>query len=143
MLLALLVAAQLSDDVDKEIRETAMIRLMLPRRTAGLLVIPALIVAVICGFAAQYRGICVIRNLDTTAWSDALYASFLTVGFSDLGPNGNWHWVVMGEFANGILLLTGAFSLLISRLYWETPRNTSEETPPSSSAVAIDDWVLF
>jgi hypothetical protein len=73
-----------------------------PRRTAGLLVVPLLFVAVVSGFAGLYVGTEVFRSSRTPF--DALYISSFTLAFTDYSPKpGYGQLVVLGQLVSGVL----------------------------------------
>ena len=112
--IVLLLAALRSDDeglLDKH----SWIAGFFPRRTAGLLVVTLLFVAVVSGFAGLYVGGEVFASTKTPL--DALYISFFVLGFTDYSPKpGYGQLVVLGQLASGVLLLVALFPLLISRI---------------------------
>lgn len=86
-----------------------------PRRTAGLFLIFLLLVTIVGGFASLYTGTQVFKT--EKSWLDAVYISFQTLGFSDFGPEAGYgQRVVIAELASGVLLMIGAFPLLVSRM---------------------------
>ena len=86
-----------------------------PTPAAGILVMFLLLTASVTGFAALYVGsdvFCV-----TQGRLDALYHSVLILGFSDFQlRQGYGQLIVLAQLFSGVVLLIGAFPLLISRL---------------------------
>jgi hypothetical protein len=75
---------------------------LFPRRTAGLLVVTLLFVAVVSGFAGLYVGTEVFRSSRTPL--DALYISSFTLAFTDYSPKpGYGQLVVLGQLVSGVL----------------------------------------
>lgn len=110
----LLIAAMRSDDGNFAIRHPWIMHLI-PRRTAGVFIAIFLINAIVSGFAGLYVGTNVFQSGKTSL--DALYISFMTIGFSDFSPtHGYGQWVVIAQLTSGILLFFGVFPLLISRI---------------------------
>jgi len=111
-----LVLAALRTDHAPTFRESnPWIARWFPRRTAGFLLIIFLLASVVFGFAGFYIGSDVFRQ--DKSWLDAIYISFQTLGFSDFHPKaGHGQRVVIAELATGVLLLIGAFPLLMSRM---------------------------
>jgi len=88
---------------------------LFPRRTAGFFLIVFLLTSVVFGFAGLYIGSDVFCH--DKSWLDAIYISFQTLGFSDFQPKAGYgQRVVIAELASGVLLLIGAFPLLMSRM---------------------------
>src|SRR6266850_4405373 len=86
-----------------------------PRRTAGFFLILLLLASIVFGFAGLYVGPDVFQC--EKGWLDAIYISFQTLGFSDFDPKAGYgQFVVIVNLASGVLLLIGAFPLLISRM---------------------------
>ena len=111
-----LVLAALRTDHAPTFRENySWIARWFPRRTAGFLLIVLLLASVVFGFAGLYIGTNVFR--EDKSWLDAIYIGFQTLGFSDFQPKaGHGQRVVIAELASGVLLLIGAFPLVISRM---------------------------
>lgn len=119
-LLSLVVLAGLRTD-HKELRKNhPWVAMPFPRRTAGIFVIFLLLLASVTGFAALYLAYDVFPPdvfPQTKNWLDALYDSVLVLGFSDFKPyRGGGQKIVLAQLFSGIVLLIGAFPLLISRL---------------------------
>jgi hypothetical protein len=113
--IVLLLAALLSDDEDFLSRHPWMSGFLPRRRTAGLLVVALLFVAVISGFAGLYVGTEVFSSVKTPL--DALYISSFTLALTDYSPKpGYGQLVVLGQLVSSILLLVALFPLLISRI---------------------------
>jgi hypothetical protein len=110
----LLLAALRSDDdgfLDKHSWATEFF----PRRTAGLLVVTLLFVAIVSAFAGLYVGTEVFSSIKTPL--DALYISCFTLAFTDYSPKpGYGQLVVLAQFVSGVLSLVALFPLLISRI---------------------------
>ena len=111
-----LVLAALRTDHAPTFRESnPWIARWFPRRTAGFLLVIFLLASVVFGFAGFYIGSDVFCQ--DKSWLDAIYISFQTLGFSDFHPKGgHGQRVVIAELASGVLLLIGAFPLLVSRM---------------------------
>jgi len=110
----LIVAAALSDD-DEFAKRHKCERLLPHRRVAALLIVALLMLAIISGFAGLYVGTNVFPSSKTSL--DAFYISFFTMGFNDYSPTpGYGQLVVLAQLVSGVLLLTGAFPLLLSRI---------------------------
>jgi len=113
--IVLLLAALLSDDEDFLNRHPWMTGFLPTRRTAGLLVVTLLFVAVISGFAALYVGTEVFPLVKTPL--DALYISSFTLALTDYSPKpGYGQLVVLAQLVSSILLVVALFPLLISRI---------------------------
>jgi hypothetical protein len=111
----LLLAALLSDDEDFLKRHRWMTAFLPETRTAGLLVVTLLIVAVISGFAGLYVGTEVFWLVKTPL--DALYISSFTLALTDYSPKpGYGQLVVLAQLVSSILLVVALFPLLISRI---------------------------
>jgi len=111
----LLLAALLSDDEDFSKRHRWMTAFLPGTRTAGLLVVTLLIVAVISGFAGLYVGTEVFSLVKTPL--DALYISSFTLALTDYSQKpGYGQLVVLGQLVSSILLVVALFPLLISRI---------------------------
>jgi hypothetical protein len=111
----LLLAALLSDDEDFSKRHRWMTAFLPGTRTAGLLVVTLLIVAVISGFAGLYVGTEVFSLVKTPL--DALYISSFTLALTDYSPKpGYGQLVVLAQLVSSILLVLALFPLLISRI---------------------------
>jgi hypothetical protein len=114
LVFVLIVAAILSDD-DGFAERQKWVRLLFPRRAAGLLIVALLMLAIVSGFAGLYVGTNVFPSSKTSL--DALYISCFTMGFNDYSPTpGYGQLVVIVQLVSGILLLAGAFPLLLSRI---------------------------
>jgi len=86
-----------------------------PRRTAGLLVVALLFVAVLSGFAGLYVGTNVFAANKPPL--DAFYISVFTLALTDYSPKAGYgQVVVMMEVVSGVLLIVALFPLLISRI---------------------------
>jgi hypothetical protein len=113
--IVLLLAALLSDDERFLDKHSWMTGFFPRRRTAGLLVVTLLFLAVVSGFAGLYVGTEVFSSVKTPL--DALYISSFTLAFTDYSPKpGYGQLVVLGQLASGVLLLVALFPLLISRI---------------------------
>jgi hypothetical protein len=111
----LLLAAFLSDDERFLDKHSWMTGFFPRRRTAGLLVVTLLFLAVISGFAGLYVGTEVFSSVKTPL--DALYISSFTLALTDYSPKpGYGQLVVLGQLVSSILLLVALFPLLISRI---------------------------
>jgi len=111
----LLLAALLSDDERFLNRHPWMTGFLPRRRTAGLLVVTLLFVAVVSGFAGLYVGGEVFSSVKTPL--DAFYISSFTLALTDYSPKpGYGQLVVLGQLVSSILLLVATFPLLISRI---------------------------
>ena len=114
LFIVLLLAALRSED-EGFLDRHSWVADLFPRRTAGLLVVTLLFVAVVSGFAGLYVGVEVFPSGKTPL--DALYISFFTLGFTDYSPKpGYGQFVVLGQLVSGVLLLVALFPLLISRI---------------------------
>jgi hypothetical protein len=110
----LLLAALRSDD-DGFLDRHSWIADFFPRKTAGILVVVLLFLAVVTGFAGLYVGVQVFP-LGKTAL-DALYISFFILGFTDYSPApGYGQLVVIAQLVSGVLLLAALFPIHISRI---------------------------
>jgi hypothetical protein len=115
LFIVLLLAALLSDDEDFLNRHRWMTAFLSRRRTASLLVVTLLFVAVISGFAGLYVGTEVLPVVKTPL--DALYISSFTLALTDYSPKpGYGQLVVLAQLAGSILLVLALFPLLISRI---------------------------
>ena len=113
--IVLLLAAFLSDDERFLDKHSWMTGFFPRRRTAGLLVVTLLFLAVVSGFAGLYVGTEVFSSVKTPL--DALYISSFTLALTDYSPRpGYGQLVVLGQLASGVLLLVALFPLLISRI---------------------------
>jgi hypothetical protein len=111
----LLLAALLSDDQGFLNRHPWMTGFLPRRRTAGLLVVTLLFVAVVSDFAGLYVGGEVFSSVKTPL--DAFYISSFTLALTDYSPKpGYGQLVVLGQLVSSILLLVALFPLLISRI---------------------------
>jgi hypothetical protein len=114
LLSVLIIAAMLSDD-DEFAKRHKWARILPHRRATGLLIVVSMMLAIISGFAGLYVGTKVFHDSKTSL--DALYISFFTMGFTDFSPTpGYGQLVVIAQLASGVLLLVGAFPLLLSRI---------------------------
>jgi hypothetical protein len=113
--IVLLLAALLSDDEGFLDRHPWMTGFLPRRRTAGLLVVTLLFVAIISGFAGLYVGGEVFSSVKTPL--DAFYISSFTLALTDYSPKpGYGQLVVLGQLVSSVLLLVALFPLLISRI---------------------------
>jgi hypothetical protein len=113
--IVLLLAALQSDDEGFLDRHAWMTGFFPRRRTAGLVVVTLLFLAVVSGFAGLYVGTEVFSSVKTPL--DALYISSFTLAFTDYSPKpGYGQLVVLGQLISGVLLLVALFPLLISRI---------------------------
>ncbi len=113
--IVLLLAAFLSDDERFLDRHSWMTGFFPRRRTAGLLVVTLLFLAVVSGFAGLYVGAQFFPSVKTPL--DALYISSFTLALTDYSPKpGYGQLVVLGQLVSSILLLVALFPLLISRI---------------------------
>ena len=113
--IVLLLAALLSDDQGFLNRHPWMTGFLPRRRTAGLLVVTLLFVAVVSGFAGLYVGGEVFSSIKTPL--DAFYISSFTLALTDYSPKpGYGQLVVLGQLVSSVLLLVALFPLLISRI---------------------------
>jgi hypothetical protein len=110
----LIVAAMLSDQ-DELPKRHKWERLLPHRRVAGLLIMALMMLAIVLGFAGLYVGTNVFPTSKTSL--DAFYISFFIMGFSEFTPTAGYgQLVVLAQLFSGILLLAGAFPLLLSRI---------------------------
>ena len=116
--IVLLLAALLSDDEGFLNTHPSMTGFLPRRRTAGLLVVTLLFVAVVSGvsgFAGLYVGTEVFSFVKTPL--DALYISSFTLALTDYSPKtGYGQLVVLDQLVSSVLLLVALFPLLISRI---------------------------
>ena len=113
--IVLLLAALLSDDEGFLNRHSWMTGFFPRRRTAGLLVVMLLFLAVISGFAGLYVGTEVFASVKTPL--DALYISSFTLALTDYSPKpGYGQLVVLAQLVSSVLLIVALFPLLISRI---------------------------
>jgi hypothetical protein len=113
--IVLLLAALLSDEEGFLDRHPWMTGFLPRRRTAGLLVVTLLFVAIISGFAGLYVGGEVFSSVKTPL--DAFYISSFTLALTDYSPKpGYGQLVVLGQLVSSVLLLVALFPLLISRI---------------------------
>jgi hypothetical protein len=111
----LLLAALLSDDEGFLNRHSWMKGFFPRRRTAGLVVVMLLFLAVISGFAGLYVGTEVFASVKTPL--DAVYISSFTLALTDYSPKpGYGQLVVLAQLVSSVLLLVALFPLLISRI---------------------------
>jgi hypothetical protein len=113
--IVLLLAALLSDD-ERFLKKHSWTTGFLPRRrTAGLLVVMLLFLAVVSGFAGLYVGTEVFSSVKTPL--DAFYISSFTLALTDYSPkSGYGQLVVLAQLVSSVLLLVALFPLLISRI---------------------------
>lgn len=110
----LLLAALRSED-DSFLRRHSWITRFFPRKTAGILVVTLLFLAIVSGFAGLYVGAEVFPSGKTPL--DALYISFFIMGFTDYSPKpGYGQLVVIAQLVSGVLLLAALFPIHISRI---------------------------
>jgi hypothetical protein len=113
--IVLLLAAIQSDDESFLGRHAWMTGFLPRRRTAGLLVVTLLFLAVVSGFAGLYVGTEVFSSVKTPI--DALYISSFTLALTDYSPKpGYGQLVVLAQLVSSVLLLVALFPLLISRI---------------------------
>jgi hypothetical protein len=113
--IVLLLAALLSDDEGFVNRHLWMRGFLPRRRTAGLLVVMLLFLAVISGFAGLYVGAEVFASVKTPL--DALYISSFTLALTDYSPKpGYGQLVVLAQIVSSVLLVVALFPLIISRI---------------------------
>lgn len=113
--IVLLLAGLLSDD-ERFLEKHSWMRGFLPRRrTAGLVVVMLLFLAVISGFAGLYVGTEVFASIKTPL--DALYISSFTLALTDYSPKpGYGQLVVLAQLVSSVLLVVALFPLIISRI---------------------------
>ena len=113
--IVLLLAALLSDD-ERFLDKHSWMRGFLPRRrTAGLVVVMLLFLAIVSGFAGVYVGTEVFASVKTPL--DALYISAFTLALTDYSPKpGYGQLVVLAQLVSSVLLIVALFPLLISRI---------------------------
>jgi len=110
----LIVAAMLSDNNEFAKRHD-LERLLPHRRATALFIVVLDMNAIISGFAGLYVGTDVFPDSKTPL--DALYISLYTMGFTDYSPKpGYGQLVVIAQLLSGVLLVAGAFPLLLSRI---------------------------
>jgi hypothetical protein len=106
-------------------RPTAEQKNRLPTRQAALLIVPLLAIALVTSFAALYLASHGVLSTAATAaplksWNDAIYFSvvtFTTLGYGDFVPHSvGAKWIAIFELGSGLLLLIGAFPLVIARI---------------------------
>ena len=115
LFVVLVLAAQWSDHGTQFKTSHPWVTRWFPRRTAGFFLVLCLLASIVFGFAGLYVGTAVFA-IDTSRL-DALYISFQTLGFSDFKPTAGYgQVVVLLHLLSGVLLLIGAFPLLISRM---------------------------
>jgi len=113
--IVLLLATLLSDDEGFLNRHSWMTGFFPRRRTAGLVVVILLFLAVVSGFAGLYVGTDVFSSVKTPL--DALYISSFTLALTDYSPKpGYGQLVVLAQLVSSVLLLVALFPLLISRI---------------------------
>src|SRR6266481_5843623 len=114
-LLTVLLLAALRAEDDALLDRQPWITYFFPRKTAGILVVALLFLAVVSGFAGLYVGTEVFSSVKTPL--DALYISSFTLALTDYSPKpGYGQLVVLGQLVSSILLLVALFPLLISRI---------------------------
>jgi hypothetical protein len=114
-LVTVLAVAAMQSDADDFARRHKLVRLLPHRRAAALFVLACQMLTIVSGFAALYVGTTVFASSKTVL--DAVYISFFTMGFTDYSPRpGYGQLVVMAQLISSILLLAGAFPLLLSRI---------------------------
>jgi len=115
-LIAALIVAAVYSVPPKQGAHASEIGWLLPRRLPAFLFIYLFLIAVVSGFAGLYVGTALFKGRIPDI-SEALYISFLTLGFSDFEPTSTpGRWIVMWELFSGVLLLMGAFPFLVSRI---------------------------
>jgi hypothetical protein len=113
--LVLLLAALLSDDEGFLNKHPWMTGFFPRRRTAGLVIVMLLFVAVISGFAGLYVGTEVFASVKSPL--DAFYISSFTLALTDYSPKpGYGQLVVLAQLVSSVLLIVALFPLLISRI---------------------------
>ena len=113
--IVLLLAALQSDDEGFLDRHSWTMGFLPRRRTAGLVVVILLFLAVISGFAGLYVGGEVFPSVKTPL--DAFYISSFTLALTDYTPKpGYGQLVVLAQLVSSVLLLVALFPLLISRI---------------------------
>ena len=113
--IVLLLAALLSDDEGFLNRHSWMTGFFPRRRTAGLVVVMLLFLAVISGFAGLYVGTEVFASVKTPL--DAFYISCFTLALTDYSPKpGYGQLVVLAQLVSSVLLVVALFPLIISRI---------------------------
>jgi len=114
-LFILLLLAALRAEDDEFLHRHPWITHFFPRKTAGILVIALVFLAIVSGFAGLYVGADVFPPGKTPL--DALYLSFFIMGFTDYSPKpGYGQLVVIGQLVSGVLLLAALFPIHISRI---------------------------
>ena len=114
LLIVLLLAALRSDD-DGFLDRHPWITGFFPRKTAGILVVGLVFLAIVSGFAGLYVGADVFPSGKTPM--DALYISLFILGFTDYSPKpGYGQLVVIAQLISGVLLLAALFPIHISRI---------------------------
>jgi len=114
-LLILLLLAALRAEDDEFLHQHPWIAYFFPRKTAGILVVALVFLAVVSGFAGLYVGAEVFSVNRTPL--DALYISFFIMGFTDYSPKpGYGQLVVMAQLVSGVLVLAALFPIHISRI---------------------------
>jgi len=113
--IVLLLAALQSDDEGFLERHSWMTGFLPRRRTAGIVVVMLLFLAVISGFGGLYVGTEVFASVKTPL--DAFYISSFTLALTDYSPKpGYGQLVVLAQLVSSVLLLVALFPLLISRI---------------------------
>jgi len=113
--IVLLLAALQSDDEGFLDRHSWITGFLPRRRTAGLVVVMLLFLAVISGFAGLYVGTEVFASVKTPL--DAFYISSFTLALTDYSPKpGYGQLVVLAQLVSSVLLIVALFPLLISRI---------------------------
>jgi len=114
-LVVVLIFAAMRSDHDALVGRHPWMGELFPRRTAGLLIVTLLFLAVLSGFAGLYVGSEVFPS--NKAPLDAFYISVFTLALTDYSPKpGYGQVVVMLEVVSGVLLIVALFPLLISRI---------------------------
>ena len=114
-LFILLLLAALRAEDDEFLHRHPWITYFFPRKTAGILVVALIFLAVVSGFAGLYVGTEVFPSGKTPL--DAFYVSFFIMGFTDYSPKpGYGQLVVIGQLVSGVLLLAALFPIHISRI---------------------------
>ncbi len=113
---------------------------LFPTRHGGLPFVTLLMAAMTFGFAALYVGDDVFATSKTRG--EALYISLSTLGLNDFSPSPGYGQVVVGaHLVSAILMITGVFALLISRLstFAECP-HPLDERPHFVAVTSQPGW---
>jgi hypothetical protein len=114
LFIVLLLAALRAED-DEFLHRQPWITHFFPRKTAGILVVALVFLAVVSGFAGLYVGTGVFPSGKTSL--DAFYICFFVMGFTDYSPSpGYGQFVVIAQLVSGVLLLAALFPIHISRI---------------------------